>query len=89
MDYSKFKILLVDDEPDVIEFLGYNLNKHGFEVHSSKSGYSTIGNRSRRYTYFRNVSNGDLPSITHEAELLGTYVSGIPSSPIQSLRRTG
>ncbi|MFC2128745.1 response regulator transcription factor [Bacteroidota bacterium] len=42
MDYSKFKILLVDDEPDVIEFLGYNLKKHGFVVHSAKNGREAI-----------------------------------------------
>ena len=42
MDYSKFKILLVDDEPDVIEFLGYNLKKHGFIVYSAKNGKEAI-----------------------------------------------
>jgi two-component system alkaline phosphatase synthesis response regulator PhoP len=25
--------LLVDDEPDILEFLSYNLEKEGYEVH--------------------------------------------------------
>jgi len=33
-----FKILLVDDEPDILEFLGYNLRKEGYEVHTSNNG---------------------------------------------------
>ena len=33
-----FKILLVDDEPDILEFLGYNLRKEGYEVFTSNNG---------------------------------------------------
>ena len=33
-----YRILLVDDEPDILEFLGYNLRKEGFEVHTSSNG---------------------------------------------------
>jgi Response regulators consisting of a CheY-like receiver domain and a winged-helix DNA-binding domain len=36
------KILLVDDEPDILEFLSYNLEKEGFEVHTSNDGLSGI-----------------------------------------------
>ena len=32
------KILLVDDEPDILEFLSYNLNKHGFDVVVANNG---------------------------------------------------
>jgi two-component system alkaline phosphatase synthesis response regulator PhoP len=32
------KILLVDDEPDILEFLGYNLRREGYEVHTSSNG---------------------------------------------------
>lgn len=35
---SKIKILLVDDEPDIIEFISYNLNREGFEVVSASDG---------------------------------------------------
>jgi len=33
-----YKILLVDDEPDILEFLGYNLRNEGYEVHTSNNG---------------------------------------------------
>jgi two-component system, OmpR family, alkaline phosphatase synthesis response regulator PhoP len=33
-----YKILLVDDEPDILEFLGYNLQKEGYEVHTCTNG---------------------------------------------------
>lgn len=35
---ERFRILLVDDEPDILEFLGYNLRQEGFEVHTSTNG---------------------------------------------------
>jgi len=34
----KSKILLVDDEPDILELLTYNLEKEGFEVHVASNG---------------------------------------------------
>ena len=33
-----YKILLVDDEPDILEFLGYNLRKEGYEVYTCSNG---------------------------------------------------
>ena len=38
MSAEKTKILLVDDEPDILEFMSYNLNKEGFEVFTSTNG---------------------------------------------------
>lgn len=35
---SKFKILLVDDEPDILEFLSYNLIKNGYKVKKAENG---------------------------------------------------
>lgn len=35
---SKFKILLVDDEPDILEFLSYNLVKNGYKVKTAENG---------------------------------------------------
>lgn len=32
------KILLVDDEPDILEFLSYNFRKHGFTVVVANNG---------------------------------------------------
>ena len=34
----KFKILLVDDEKDILEFLSYNLKKEGFTVFTANNG---------------------------------------------------
>jgi len=36
------KILLVDDEPDILEFIGYNLKKEGYEVLNAKNGKEAI-----------------------------------------------
>ncbi len=38
MEAKKTKVLLVDDEPDIIEFLGYNLKKEGFDVVTAQDG---------------------------------------------------
>lgn len=37
-----FNILLVDDEPDILEFLGYNLTREGFQVHTALNGRIAI-----------------------------------------------
>ena len=42
MDFAKYKILLVDDEPDVLEFLSYNLRKEGFAVTTASNGREAI-----------------------------------------------
>lgn len=42
MDYGKYKILLVDDEEDILEFLGYNLKKEGFKVFKASNGVEAI-----------------------------------------------
>jgi len=38
-----FRILLVDDEPDVVEFLSYNLKKEGYIIHSAINGKEALG----------------------------------------------
>ncbi len=42
MSNANFKILLVDDEPDIVEFLGYNLRKEGYEVLTASNGKEAI-----------------------------------------------
>ena len=39
---EKHKILIVDDEPDILEFMQYNLEKEGFEVFLASSGKQAI-----------------------------------------------
>lgn len=36
------KILIVDDEQDILEFLSYNLRKEGFQIHIATNGLSAI-----------------------------------------------
>lgn len=42
MEKDRFCILLVDDEPDVLEFLSYNLNKEGYCVLKAKNGIEAL-----------------------------------------------
>lgn len=42
MKGTKFKILLVDDDKDIIEFLTYNLEKEGYQVYSAFNGISAL-----------------------------------------------
>jgi len=42
MENSNYKILLVDDEPDILEFIGYNLRKEGYIVLTSSNGKDSI-----------------------------------------------
>ncbi|CEN43646.1 response regulator transcription factor [Capnocytophaga canis] len=39
---KNMKILLVDDEPDILEIVGYNLEKEGFQLFSAKNGIEAI-----------------------------------------------
>jgi two-component system alkaline phosphatase synthesis response regulator PhoP len=39
---KKEKILLVDDEPDILEIVGYNLKKEGYEVSTADNGKDAI-----------------------------------------------
>ena len=42
MDTSKVKILIADDEPDIIDFLQYNLKKEGFQVFVARDGAEAL-----------------------------------------------
>lgn len=42
MEFSNIKILLVDDEPDILEILSYNLKKEGFQVFTAENGKEAI-----------------------------------------------
>ena len=39
---SKGKILLVDDEEDILEFLSYNLKKEGFQIETANNGITAL-----------------------------------------------
>ena len=42
MNDSKYKILLVDDEVDILEFISYNLEKEGYKVYTAQNGLEAI-----------------------------------------------
>jgi len=42
MNENKFKILLVDDEIDILEFISYNLEKEGYVVYTAQNGIEAI-----------------------------------------------
>jgi len=42
MNDTKYKILLVDDEVDILEFISYNLEKEGYKVYTAQNGVEAI-----------------------------------------------
>ncbi len=42
MGNNDFKILIVDDEPDIVEFISYNLKKEGFKICTANDGLEGI-----------------------------------------------
>ena len=42
MSSEKFRVLVVDDEPDIVEFLSYNLLKEGYAVFTATNGQEAL-----------------------------------------------
>ncbi|MDO9036886.1 MAG: response regulator transcription factor [Lutibacter sp.] len=42
MKNSDIRILLVDDEPDILEIVGYNLKNEGYKIYTAKNGIEAI-----------------------------------------------
>jgi len=42
MKKKEIKILLVDDEPDILEIVGYNLSTEGYQVLTAKNGVEAV-----------------------------------------------
>ncbi len=65
MNESLFKILLVDDEPDILEYLEYNLKKEGYQVFATGSGREAI-----------NIAERELPHLVI-LDVMMPYMDGI------------
>lgn len=48
IETDKYKILIVDDEPDILEFINYNLKREGFKVYQASSGREAISTAVRQ-----------------------------------------
>ncbi|MBK0379121.1 response regulator transcription factor [Mucilaginibacter segetis] len=44
---GKQKILIVDDEPDILELIEYNLKKEGYQVYSARNGQEAVAEAKR------------------------------------------
>ncbi len=42
MNWNDYRILLVDDEADILEFLSYNLRNEGFEIFTASNGREAV-----------------------------------------------
>ncbi len=42
IENSNYRILLVDDEPDILEFISYNLKKENYQVFTSNNGRDAL-----------------------------------------------
>ena len=42
MDNESIKILLVDDEPDILEIVGYHLKKEGYQISTASKGTEVV-----------------------------------------------
>ena len=42
MNNRDIKILLVDDEPDILEIVGYNLSNEGYQISTAKNGLEAV-----------------------------------------------
>ncbi|MCO5935225.1 response regulator transcription factor [Mucilaginibacter sp. RB4R14] len=47
MSTSKQKILIVDDEPDILELIEYNLKKEGYQVYTARNGQEAVAEAKR------------------------------------------
>ena len=43
------KILLVDDEPDILEIVGYNLSQAGYQITTAANGKEAIRQAKKPY----------------------------------------
>lgn len=42
MGVAKYKVLVVDDEPDIVELIAYNLKREGYHVYTAANGQEAV-----------------------------------------------
>lgn len=48
MKKSEIKILLVDDEPDILEIVSYNLSAEGYQIFTAKNGLEAVAKAKKK-----------------------------------------
>ncbi len=48
MKKKDIRILLVDDEPDILEILSYNLSQEGYDVYTAKNGVEAVSKAKKK-----------------------------------------
>ncbi|AIM59766.1 MULTISPECIES: response regulator transcription factor [Cellulophaga] len=51
MKKKDIKILLVDDEPDILEIVSYNLSSEGYEVFTAKNGVEAVAKAKKKHPH--------------------------------------
>ena len=51
MKTSAIKILLVDDEPDILEIVSYNLSAEGYDVYTAKNGVDGVAKAKKKHPH--------------------------------------
>ena len=65
MNKSEIKILLVDDEPDILEIVGYNLKNEGYQVFTAENGQQAIKIAKKKYPPFNFIRHHDARNGRH------------------------
>ena len=59
MKKKHIKILLVDDEPDVVEIIRYNLDKEGYKLITASNGKEALDEAKKKHSTFNNYGRND------------------------------
>lgn len=65
MKKKDIKILLVDDEPDILEIVGYNLSNEGYQISTAKNGQEAVSKAKKEQTshYYYGVMMPEMDGI--------------------------
>ena len=71
MAKNKAKILLVDDEPDILEIVGYNLSQEGYQISTASNGKEAVA---KAKSLFENMDD------EAKSKLQKNILAGLPGS---------